>query len=302
MIDLSKYSEKDVFAAVRAVEEIVDMEDFGLFVDEDEGELCFALEDHQGANLGDIESDRFDSLGGVLDRMEIYHNDYLYEDYQERVCNKVEIPQDDWCRKAILFLESGFCQDLLMDIDVETYQKYKDKELDEVGIDSDEIEKYVADRLLHSGDFDAVGYLLDKDIALKIMDTQSAYDVVEYKGVIYELYNPDVPGVSIVEFEEALETGNFSDFEFWVHETFADLIDAQKKMILDDFHDIGFYDDEGNWEFYLSEYELEYIGLGVEKDKALSEYKAVDELVSEASERSENFAGESGQREVEREM
>lgn len=266
MIDLSKYSEKEVWAAIKVVEEIIDCEEFGLLVDEDEGELCFALKDGQRANLGDIESDRLSSLGGVIDRMEIYHNDYFYEAYHNRVLFGEEIPQDDWDRKILIFLENDYCVDLLMNIDVETYQKYMDKELSEIGLNDVENQKYVKD-----GKFDNVGYVVDKAIALDIMDTQAAYDVIEHNGTIYELYNPDVPGIAIFDFQEALEAGDVSDFDFCSYETYADLIEGQKGLIKDDFGDIGLYDEEGQWNFYLSEYELEYIRLGdeIERDMKL---------------------------------
>lgn len=38
------------------------------------------LIDTQGANLGDIESEKFDGVLGVLDRLDIYYHDYIYED------------------------------------------------------------------------------------------------------------------------------------------------------------------------------------------------------------------------------
>ena len=48
-----------------------------------------ALRDLQYANLGDIESEEFNDLGEILDRLDTYHNDYfvngliecLYEEY-----------------------------------------------------------------------------------------------------------------------------------------------------------------------------------------------------------------------------
>ena len=39
----------------------------------------WSLWDRQGANLGDIEQDRFDNASQIIDRLDIYINDYLYE-------------------------------------------------------------------------------------------------------------------------------------------------------------------------------------------------------------------------------
>lgn len=39
----------------------------------------WSLYDRQGADLGNIEQDRFDNARQILDRLDIYINDYLYE-------------------------------------------------------------------------------------------------------------------------------------------------------------------------------------------------------------------------------
>ena len=41
------------------------------------------LIDNQGANLGNIEGDRFKSAAEILDRMDIYIHDYIVEDIQD---------------------------------------------------------------------------------------------------------------------------------------------------------------------------------------------------------------------------
>ncbi len=38
----------------------------------------------QGANLGGIENETFYNLADVINRMDIYHNDYLYRPFEER--------------------------------------------------------------------------------------------------------------------------------------------------------------------------------------------------------------------------
>lgn len=47
----------------------------------------YGLHDCQGANLGGIEGERFRSAGEMLDRMDIYINDYLLEDLSEAAVN-----------------------------------------------------------------------------------------------------------------------------------------------------------------------------------------------------------------------
>lgn len=57
----------------------LDLTEFSLIKYED----GFGLEDHQGANLGDIEDDRFETAEQIFERMSIYIDDYIDED----LCN-----------------------------------------------------------------------------------------------------------------------------------------------------------------------------------------------------------------------
>lgn len=256
MVDFQKYSEKEVLAAIKAVEEIVNTEEFAIDVVEEDGELLFCLIDYQGVYLGDIGSDRFSSLGGIIDRMDIYHNDYFYTDYEERVDQNEEIPQDDFDRKILIFLESKYCQEVLTNIDVETYQKYKEREFDSLHLNSGETERYVKD-----GRFDAVGYLCDKSIAIQIMDTQLAYPMIEYDNSIYVAAHGDWYS-SKEEMLRDLSAGETSFCNGYTN--YGTLIETELYQVKDDMNDVGLYDLDDKYSFYLSEYELEYIGLSDE--------------------------------------
>ena len=69
--------------------DIIQDEEFELVIENGE----FRVIDCQGANLGGIEQDRFDSLKGVLDRMGAYHDDYFIFDYEELKENEEEISE-----------------------------------------------------------------------------------------------------------------------------------------------------------------------------------------------------------------
>lgn len=64
----------------------------------------WGLYDKQGGNLGDIESDRFENVGDIFDRMDAYINDYFFEDLENELeaydvdMEGREIPEDtqDW--------------------------------------------------------------------------------------------------------------------------------------------------------------------------------------------------------------
>lgn len=64
--------------------EMLDLYEFRVFKAKNEdGEEVLKLEDLQGANLGDIESEEFADYMQIVDRMSIYHNDYIVRDLEE---------------------------------------------------------------------------------------------------------------------------------------------------------------------------------------------------------------------------
>ena len=76
----------------------------------------FSLEDQQCANLGDIEDDRFASASEILDRMDIYIQDYLIEDIEDALDEEsIEIDCDwkEYGKYRDLIPDYGFDFDLL---------------------------------------------------------------------------------------------------------------------------------------------------------------------------------------------
>jgi len=51
------------------------------------------VEDHQGANLGDIEQDRFANAAAIIDRLDIYIQDYFVSALEEGLGDE---QYDDW--------------------------------------------------------------------------------------------------------------------------------------------------------------------------------------------------------------
>ena len=56
----------------------------------------FSLEDQQCANLGDIEDDRFETASEVLDRMDVYIQDYLVVDIEDALDEESIEIDCDW--------------------------------------------------------------------------------------------------------------------------------------------------------------------------------------------------------------
>ena len=56
----------------------------------------FSLEDQQCANLGDIENDRFKTASEILDRMDVYIQDYLVVDIEDALDEESIAIDCDW--------------------------------------------------------------------------------------------------------------------------------------------------------------------------------------------------------------
>ena len=60
--------------------EVIDFEPV-IVLNKTENKFKLKLIDHQGGNLGNIEAEEFNSPAQVIDRLEIYNEDYFYKDF-----------------------------------------------------------------------------------------------------------------------------------------------------------------------------------------------------------------------------
>ena len=80
----------------------------------------FGVIDLQGANLGDIESDRFQNASDLIDRLDLYINDYYITDLEEEYTEYFDTPDgespyhtaEEWCEmfKLAAFKTSAAAQ------------------------------------------------------------------------------------------------------------------------------------------------------------------------------------------------
>lgn len=79
----------------------------------------WSLHDRQGANLGNIEQDRFDNARQIIDRLDIYTNDYIIcaiEEYLEY--DGIDLPQHYICWEDLLEKRHLVGNDIAWDFDV----------------------------------------------------------------------------------------------------------------------------------------------------------------------------------------
>lgn len=256
--------EKEVLCAIKVALAIIEDEGFVLEVSEVSADelgttntLVFNLNDEQGTNLGEIEDDYFYDLAGVLDRMDTYHNDYLFDDLEKRLRNGEVISKDDYTRRLIIFLQSNYCCNLLNNITPSLYSDYVPtgfgftvkNRVDEINLDK------------------ALDYLINKTIANKLMETLSAYTMIEVDNKVYlscygfadHYQNGNISPKQalyskIIRPEYTNADGGTKEDDYTVYDTHSDLISSQLPQIYEDIEDLGLD------EFYLTDYELQYLG------------------------------------------
>lgn len=97
-------------------EQFMDLTEFSLIKHKD----GWGLYDRQGANFGDIQSDRFSNAEQIFERMDVYIHDYIIEDIEDCLEEKGLLPEheyDGWddmlINAAPLLPENKFEFDLL---------------------------------------------------------------------------------------------------------------------------------------------------------------------------------------------
>lgn len=92
-------------------DEFLDLTEFRLLKHKDG---TFSLEDLQCANLGDIESERFETATQILDRMDVYIQDYIVEELSDILDETgISLEEDTWkclleCRDKVPEANWGF--------------------------------------------------------------------------------------------------------------------------------------------------------------------------------------------------
>lgn len=150
---------------------------------------------------------------------------------------------DNWERMIHIILKSDLVADILNTIDVDFYNQHFN-EINNVDFNNE----YYDEK-----------YLINKTIAHKVIETQSAYLMTEYEDKIYisnyAIYDDCENGMQSF-MADIIEYNNdrIIDPPFSIFDNYADVIKSELQQIKDDYNDLGKND------FYLSFEELTYIG------------------------------------------
>lgn len=143
---------------------------------------------------------------------------------------------------------------------------------------TDADDKLLIKKKIGSNGTRASSYTPEKTMALKIMENQSAYQMVEYGEKIfisaYDTFDSKDEFLEAIK-ECKLPDGSFDNrYDFTIYNNYHEIISGEYNQVLEDIQDIGLWHNE-RWDFYLTRDELETMGvlkefiehtLAVEKD------------------------------------
>ena len=233
--------------------QILNVYEFELLISKNNNsEDIFKLRDIQGGNLGEIEQDEFSTLAEVIERLEVYHQDYIFQALEDRIFEKEFIPKDDWDLTAKRFIESDTVFDILDKIDVKEYneiisknQSYNSKDMCEVLNEDEEFYKSICEKYIKTMSKEV---LLETDNKILHFYIDDKYTDLNTKSKINE-----------TNYKEYLDE-NFEVEEYnFYHELYYEVI---KDNIAYDLNDLALFDDNGKWDFYITFEELKRAGYG----------------------------------------
>lgn len=238
---------------VNFFKQLLEVYDFELIIDINQDlENVFRLNDIQKGNLGGIEQEEFLTLADIIDRLDSYHQDYIYNPLELKQSNNEKLSKDDWDLVAKRYLESDEVADVLSDINPKNYVDFISKK-----------EKFEIEKLIKILDEEEQFY---KTVCKKYVDTMSKEMILESENKILHIYIKDEyidlkksGKINIQNYKEYLD----EDFELYEYDSYQDLYNSViKDEVVYDLNDLELVDDEENWVFYLTFEELKRIGYG----------------------------------------
>lgn len=270
------------YTAYRIALMIIESEDFELKIDRDEdGNKVFKLVDDNSANWGDIESDEFYNLASVIDRLETYHDDYYFKEFEEKrnpdiLSGKVPPnisdgrPFEKYSNLAAICWFITNSADILSKITPDVADAFDY----DMGLS-------LVDRFDRNTDNEYLHYYVRKMLFNNLFETLLAYRVIECDNHIYcsaygdaNLWETDKEFYKqICEYQKLFDS---CGFHIWlkrnnIYESFPnddegyayrEMLEREENQIIDDLEDLG---KEGH---YFDEYAFAYLGLLDEYDKA----------------------------------
>lgn len=240
---------------VNFLNELLDLYEFELWIDTNSNsENIFRLKDKQGANWSGIEQDEFYNLADVVERLSSPHEDYIYKSLEERKDANEIIPKNDWDLTAKRYLESNKVARILSEINAKEYKKIMKQK-----------EKFEIKDLLEILDPEESFY---KNICQKYINTMPIELLFEKGDKILHIYIDEdymdlkkQGKITINNYEEYLDS--HSDYEVYEYDYYEEFFEEKVKYeLLEDLKKVTLFNEENQWDFYISFEEVKKLGYG----------------------------------------
>ena len=144
-------------------------------IENEEKEEVFKIKDLQAGNLGNIESEEFKNLAEIIERLDAYHNDYIYSQFEEG-------EPTEWDKTAKKFLENEYVAEVLSLTDPKLYAEYRkgyyDLEIINTVLDKETIQEFNNSYILRD--------------SLRILEFHSNEDGIDF--TLYDKYGNEIDG------------------------------------------------------------------------------------------------------------
>lgn len=256
---------------VKFFKEMLNVYEFDLIINTYENaESVFRLKDLQGGNLGGIEQENFYTLQDIVNRLDVYHQDYIYKPLEEK--ENIKLNTNDWEIIAKKFIENENIEKVLKRVDPHKYIYLCDKQ-----------NKFELQDIIKILDEEESFY---KNICERFINTMSKEMLIEKDQKIFHIFIEDDyielkedGKININNYEKYLDY-NFNVYEYDSYQELFNLV--VKDEIAYDLNDLELIDENGDWCFYISFEELKKIGYGyrVKGEFPLLEKYIVDDEIA----------------------
>lgn len=241
--------------AVKFLDCLVSLYNFSIRVDvskQDSGKKIFKLINDKKENASFLEKEEFLNLKEMTDKLEIYHNEHIYNSLNKRIEDGEFIDDDDLDLITIRFLESEFCHLILNSITPDEYDKLLEKA-----------------QLVHQMD---VMKLLNieeefyKKVCHVYMKATMNEMIIEKNGKLLHIW---IDCDNFEEREEGLINANnykeYLDYDYGVYQysCYKELYFRYvEEHLVDDLIELELFNEEHEWIFYMSFDLIRNLGLG----------------------------------------
>ena len=245
--------EKKKEKIVKFFRQMLQVYDFELIIDINKDlENVFILNDIQNGNLNGIEQEEFYILSDIIERLDTYHQDIVYTPLENKQSNNEKIAKDDWNLVAKRYLENETVVRVLNEIDTKKYVDLISKK-----------EKFHIQDIIKILDEDEQ---FCKNVCQKYIDTMSKEMLLEIDNKILHIFIED-EYINLKE-EGKINNQNYKeyldeDFDVYEYDSYQELYNSViKAEIAYDLNDLALFDENGNWDFYITFEELKKVGYG----------------------------------------